>query len=87
MPANSVLVQSEPEHNDTFPYGLSAAEAAERLARSGPNRLPEPRTPSLLLVFLAQFRSPLIYILLIAAAVSFSSTRPRMPCSSASCWC
>ncbi|CAN7178260.1 cation-translocating P-type ATPase [Neorhizobium sp. LjRoot104] len=70
MPANSVLVQSEPEHNDTFPYGLSAAEAAERLARFGPNRLPEPRTPSLLLVFLAQFRSPLIYILLIAAAVS-----------------
>ncbi|MCR4264743.1 HAD-IC family P-type ATPase [Nitratireductor sp. ZSWI3] len=52
--------------------GLSEAEAAARLARFGPNTLPEPRPPSLLAVFLRQFLSPLIYILLAAALVSLA---------------
>lgn len=51
-------------------YGLDEEEAARRLERFGPNRLPEPPPPSVALLFLAQFRSPLIYILLIAAAIS-----------------
>ncbi|WEX10835.1 HAD-IC family P-type ATPase [Chelativorans sp. AA-79] len=50
--------------------GLSDAQAAERLARFGPNALPQPRAASLLRVFLRQFLSPLIYILLAAAVVS-----------------
>ena len=50
--------------------GLSAAEAARRLASYGPNALPEPKPPSAVLLFLRQFLSPLIYILLAAAAVS-----------------
>jgi Ca2+-transporting ATPase len=50
--------------------GLSSAEAAARLARHGPNALPVAKPPSILLVFLRQFLSPLIYILLAAAAVS-----------------
>lgn len=70
MPANSVSVHRKREQNDLAREGLSGIEAAARLAQFGPNRLPEPRTPSLFLIFLTQFRSPLIYILLIAAAVS-----------------
>lgn len=50
--------------------GLSQAEVVERLAQFGQNLLPEPKTPSLLSIFLRQFKSPLIYILLLAAAVS-----------------
>lgn len=50
--------------------GLTAAEASARLARYGPNALPETRPLSLVSVFLRQFLSPLIYVLLIAAVVS-----------------
>lgn len=47
--------------------GLPSAEAAARLARNGPNSLPEPARPSPLLRFLRQFHSALIYFLLSAA--------------------
>ncbi|KXF75958.1 HAD family hydrolase [Paramesorhizobium deserti] len=50
--------------------GLSEAQAAERLTRFGPNALPQPQSVSLIRVFLRQFLSPLIYILLAAALVS-----------------
>jgi len=50
--------------------GLSREEAAERLARVGPNRLePEAEVPAWR-KFLAQFADPLIYLLLAAIAVS-----------------
>lgn len=50
--------------------GLTSAEAEARLARFGPNALPEAKTPSLFAVFFRQFLSPLIYILVAAAVVS-----------------
>ncbi len=50
--------------------GLSAADAAARLASTGPNLLPEARPPTLLAILLGQFRSPLVYILLIAAILA-----------------
>ncbi len=50
--------------------GLSAAEAEARLARYGPNRLPSRAGMTILGVFLAQFQSPFIYLLLAAGAVS-----------------
>jgi Ca2+-transporting ATPase len=50
--------------------GLTRAEAAARLARFGPNALPRARPPSLTMVFLRQFVSPLIYVLLAAALLS-----------------
>lgn len=50
--------------------GLSEAEAAERLERLGPNRLPEPARAGLLARFLRQFRNLLIYVLLGAATVT-----------------
>ena len=50
--------------------GLTAKEAAARLDIYGPNALPQPAAPSFAVVFLRQFLSPLIYILLAAALVS-----------------
>ena len=53
-------------------HGLTEKEAAERLQEYGPNKFPEGKTDSLLIIFLRQFQSPLIYILLAAAAIVFS---------------
>ncbi len=50
--------------------GLSAAEAARRLAAHGPNRLTPPKKRGPLLRFLLQFHNVLIYVLLGAAAVT-----------------
>ncbi len=50
--------------------GLTSAEAAERLARSGRNELREPDPIRPLGILLRQFRSFLVGILLVAAAVS-----------------
>lgn len=50
--------------------GLTEAEAALRLERHGPNRLTPKKGKSALLLFLAQFHHPLIYILLISALVT-----------------
>jgi len=50
--------------------GLTAAEVAERLARYGANALPAPQPPGVVTIFCRQFLSPLIYILLVAAAIS-----------------
>lgn len=52
------------------PQGLSGAEAAKRLSSVGMNELPQAKKPSRLLLFLRQFQSPLIYILLVAAVVT-----------------
>lgn len=52
--------------------GLSSGEARRRWERVGPNVLPLTRPLSLWRHFLAQFRSPLIYILLFALVVDLS---------------
>jgi magnesium-transporting ATPase (P-type) len=51
--------------------GLMAEEAARRLARYGPNALPEKKRRSRFRLFLRQFQSPLIYLLFLAAAIAF----------------
>ncbi len=51
--------------------GLTAEEAARRQKRYGPNTLPKKRVQHLYEIFLLQFKSPIIYILLIAAIVTF----------------
>lgn len=56
---------------NTGAAGLSSAEAARRLNEYGPNRLPEPPLPGVFVIFLRQFLSPFIYILLIAAVISY----------------
>lgn len=51
--------------------GLSWEEARRRLARSGRNQLPRAKRATWFFLLLSQFRSVLIYILLIAALISF----------------
>jgi Ca2+-transporting ATPase len=50
--------------------GLGSQDALERLARAGPNRLPQAPSRSPWRVLLAQFKSLLILILLGAAALA-----------------
>ncbi len=50
--------------------GLSAAQAQQRLAKFGPNKLKEGEKPTLLQRFVAQLKDPMLIILLIAAGVS-----------------
>lgn len=52
--------------------GLHPDEAAQRLARYGPNLLTARRGKSPLVRFLLQFHNPLIYILLIASAITLA---------------
>ncbi|MBE7497155.1 MAG: HAD-IC family P-type ATPase [Verrucomicrobiaceae bacterium] len=52
--------------------GLTSAEAAARLVQHGPNELPEEAHKPMWKVFAAQFASPLIYILFVAAIISFA---------------
>lgn len=53
--------------------GLSAVEAASRLAEYGPNQLPQQPSVPLYTIVLRQFQSPLIYVLALAAIVSFAT--------------
>ncbi len=50
--------------------GLGTAEAGERQARGGFNELPEAPPPSLLRLFLSQFTSVIVWVLIGAAVVS-----------------
>ena len=60
------------DKNEPEPFaGLTQKEAEEKLKEYGPNRLPVPPMAGPLLIFLRQFLSPFIYILVIAAIVSF----------------
>ncbi len=50
-------------------YGLSSLEAEERMATDGPNEFAETKRDSYFLIFIRQFKSPLIYILLISGFI------------------
>lgn len=52
--------------------GLASDEVRRRLAEFGPNTLPEPAIPGLASIFISQFSSPLIYVLLGAGVLVFS---------------
>jgi calcium-translocating P-type ATPase len=73
----AALAPNDPVMGSLVEQGLSTEEAADRLRRFGLNVLPQPKSPSLLSIFLNQFRSPLIYILLIAAVVSLVVSEPE----------
>lgn len=57
---------------DVDEEGLSTAEAQHRMETIGPNELQEEPPTSVWILFLKQFRSPLIYILVVAAIVTFA---------------
>jgi magnesium-transporting ATPase (P-type) len=50
--------------------GLSTEEAARRYRLYGPNVLPRPRRAGALIIYLRQFKNPLVYLLLAATVVS-----------------
>ena len=50
--------------------GLSDHEVQQRLVREGPNELPEAQPPSLLKLFLSQFTSVIVWVLIGAAVIS-----------------
>ena len=52
------------------PEGLTTAQAEERLAKYGPNKLKEAEKPTLLQRFIEQLKDPMLIILMAAAAVS-----------------
>ena len=50
--------------------GLTSAQAQERLAKFGPNKLKEAEKPTMLQRFLTQLKDPMLIILMAAAGVS-----------------
>jgi Ca2+-transporting ATPase len=59
------------EELKTTQQGLSIKEAKSRLSNFGPNKLPESKADSLFVIFIRQFQSPLIYILMVSALIVF----------------
>lgn len=55
----------------TSEHGLEKGEAKDRLLKYGPNKLPDAKADNLAIIFFRQFRSPLIFILLIATVIVF----------------
>jgi P-type Ca2+ transporter type 2C len=55
----------------TSEEGLSEAQAKKHLETYGPNKIAEKKETNMLQIFIRQFMNPLIYILLIAALVTF----------------
>jgi len=53
-------------------HGLKHTETAARLEQYGYNKLPETRPSGIATVFLHQFKSPLIYVLVVAALLSLA---------------
>ena len=54
--------------------GLTGAQAQERLAKYGLNKLKEAEKPTMLQRFLAQLKDPMLIILMAAAGVSAATT-------------
>lgn len=69
-PWHTRTVEAVHEALEVGARGLSAAEAAERLERYGPNEIEPERLDPWWMLLLHQFRDPLVYILLIAGAIT-----------------
>ncbi len=69
---HSLDVKQALERSGSSENGLSAQEAAKRLEQYGRNRLAEPKGKSRFTMFIEQFKSVLIIILLVAAVISFA---------------
>ncbi|MFP5502468.1 MAG: cation-translocating P-type ATPase [Candidatus Sericytochromatia bacterium] len=70
-PWHAIDAETAMQALDTPASGLSDAEAVRRLGEFGENALTGQEGPSAWAIFWRQFKSPLIYILLAAAAISF----------------
>lgn len=70
-PWHSYSIQKVLRELKTSKNGLSTFEAEKRMQMYGRNKLPEEKILSSFKIFISQFKSPLIYILIVAAAASF----------------
>ena len=57
---------------DTSQSGLKTSEAEKRINKYGLNELPEEKQKSLFSIFLSSFNDPIIYVLIVAAILSFA---------------
>jgi magnesium-transporting ATPase (P-type) len=71
-PWHTLSIEQTLQRLDANAEGLSQAQAAARLEKYGPNRLPETKSSGPLLRFLSQFHNVLIYVLLAAAGVTLA---------------
>jgi Mg2+-importing ATPase len=71
VPSSELLRQLQ-----TTPQGLSSDEVQERLLRYGSNLLKPKKRSDALTLLLAQFKSPIILILIFAAGLSFFLRNP-----------
>ncbi len=71
LPPDAVLSRLE-----ASPAGLTGPEAEARLARHGPNRLPEPPRRSAMRRFLEQFNNLLIHVLIVSGVISMALGHP-----------
>jgi len=72
IPWHALPLDEVYEKLSSGPEGLGDDEAAHRLQHYGPNTLPVREPPGIGVIFLHQFSSPLISILLAAAVISFA---------------
>ncbi len=63
-------IEASYQEYQTSLHGLSVEEAESRLRQYGRNRFPESRPAGITILFIRQFYSPLIYVLLAAAILS-----------------
>ncbi len=71
IPYQMTIEELEKKLHTQIMEGLSDQEAAQRLEQYGPNILISSKEISWIQIFLSQFTSPLIYLLLIAAIIIF----------------
>ncbi|MEK9177097.1 MAG: HAD-IC family P-type ATPase, partial [Patescibacteria group bacterium] len=69
---HSLAAQDVLTHLGSTERGLGVEEAKKRLEADGPNTLPAEKSRPVWLLFLSQFQSPLIYLLIAAAGVVFA---------------
>ena len=69
-PWHALVTEAVLDALESSPKGLTEPEAAERLERFGPNKLPPPRARSAWKRLLAQFHNVLIYVLLGAGVIT-----------------
>jgi Ca2+-transporting ATPase len=67
---HSETIESLAQKMEISKEGLSRDRAEENLSLYGPNEIQE-KKHSLFMLFLTQFKSPLVYVLIVAAALSF----------------
>lgn len=72
IPWHATAVVDVEESLATSPHGLTAEDAQTRLKRYGPNRIREQPPPRAIVVFLRQFSSTFILILVVAAVVTLA---------------